>query len=235
MRAARCSASSALAACGSRFARARHQFPHNQANQQSSMKTLLDFSPIAAFFVGYFFPSPDIYRATIVLMVAMAVQVAALWAWDFRRRSRSSDAKPMLNRMHLISAGLVLVLGAATVLLKNDLIIKWKPTVVDWLFGLVFLGSQLLTGKSLLQRGAGEALTLPDHVWRALNMSWVMFFFVLGALNIVVVYNFSEAVWVNFKLFGSFALTMAFVFGQVIWIRRHLPAEDEPARQESEN
>lgn len=199
------------------------------------MKTLLDFFPVIAFFLAYFFPSPDIYRATVVLMVAMVAQVSFLWLLDRRRRLRSADATPLLNRMHIVSAALVLVLGSATIVLKNDLFIKWKPTVVDWLFAVVFLGSQVLTGKSLIQRAAGENLPLPDRIWRNLNTSWVIFFVVLGVLNLVVVYNFSEAIWVNFKLFGSLALTFVFVLIQGIWIQRHLPAEEESGASKRES
>jgi intracellular septation protein len=198
------------------------------------MKTLLDFFPIAAFFVAYFLPTPDIYRATIVLMITMVVQVTILWLMDQRRTSSSVGTSRHLSRMHLISALLVLVLGTATIVLKNDLFIKWKPTVVDWLFAAVFLGSQLFTGKSLIQRAAGESLTLPDRVWRNLNTAWVCFFFTLGVLNLLVVFNFSEAVWVNFKLFGSLILTFAFVIVQGLWIQRYIPKEEEPDAQATE-
>jgi intracellular septation protein len=198
------------------------------------MKTLLDFFPIAAFFVAYFLPTPDIYRATIVLMITMVVQVTILWLMDQRRTSSSVGTARHLSRMHLISALLVLVLGTATIVLKNDLFIKWKPTVVDWLFAAVFLGSQLFTGKSLIQRAAGESLTLPDRVWRNLNTAWVCFFFTLGVLNLLVVFNFSEAVWVNFKLFGSLILTFAFVIVQGLWIQRYIPKEEEPDAQATE-
>jgi intracellular septation protein len=198
------------------------------------MKTLLDFFPIAAFFVAYFLPTPDIYRATIVLMITMVVQVTILWLMDQRRTSSSVGTSRHLSRMHLISALLVLVLGTATIVLKNDLFIKWKPTVVDWLFAAVFLGSQLFTGKSLIQRAAGESLTLPDRVWRNLNTAWVCCFFTLGVLNLLVVFNFSEAVWVNFKLFGSLILTFAFVIVQGLWIQRYIPKEEEPDAQATE-
>jgi intracellular septation protein len=200
------------------------------------MKTLIDFLPVIAFFVAYFVPGPaDIYRATVVLMIAMALQVSTLWLMDRVRKARASDAVPLLNRMHLVSAGLVLVLGTATIVLHNDLFIKWKPTVVDWLFAAVFLGSQLFTGKSLIERAAGDNLTLPAPVWRSLNLAWVIFFFVLGVLNLVVVYNFSEAIWVNFKLFGSLALTFLFVLAQGLWIQRHLPGETQTEVSEGES
>ncbi|MEO0421018.1 MAG: septation protein A [Pseudomonadota bacterium] len=180
------------------------------------LKTLIDFLPIVVFFLGYVLPGGDIYRATTALMIAMPVQLLVGYAM-----TRS------ISRMHLISTALVLVLGTATLVLKNDLFIKWKPTVIDWLFAAVFLGSQLFTGKSLIERAAGDAIELPDAIWRQLNTAWVVFFVVLGGLNLLVVYNFSEATWVNFKLFGTLGLTLVFMVLQGLWLQRHLPQEAE--------
>ncbi len=180
------------------------------------LKTIIDFLPVAVFFLAYFLPGGDIYRATLALMITMPIQVFVGYL-----HARS------ISRMHLISTGLVLVLGTATLVLKNDLFIKWKPTVIDWLFAAVFLGSQLITGKSLIERAAGESLELPGHIWRQMNYAWVAFFIVLGALNLLVVYNFSEAIWVNFKLFGTLGLTLVFMLLQGLWLQRHLPQEAE--------
>lgn len=179
------------------------------------MKTIIDFLPVVAFFLAYFLPGGDIYRATIVLMITMPVQVLAGYLLTGG-----------VTKIHLVSLVLVLILGAATLVLKNDMFIKWKPTVIDWLFAAVFLGSQLVTGKPLIQRAAGEALQLEDRIWRQMNLAWVVFFFVLGVLNLVVVYNFSEAIWVNFKLFGTLALTLAFMLAQGFWVQRHLPSQE---------
>lgn len=189
---------------------------YRQFQEYRMLKTLIDFLPIVVFFLGYVLPGGDIYRATLALMIAMPVQLLVGYAM-----TRS------LSRMHLISTALVLVLGTATLVLKNDLFIKWKPTVIDWLFAAVFLGSQLFTGKSLIERAAGDAIELPDAVWRKLNMAWVVFFVLLGALNLLVVYSFSESTWVNFKLFGTLGLTLVFMLLQGLWLQRHLPQEAE--------
>lgn len=180
------------------------------------LKTLIDFLPVAVFFLAYFLPGGDIYRATLAMMIAVPIQLLVGYLM-----SRS------VNKMHLVSAALLLVFGTAALVLRNDLIIKWKPTVLDWLFALVFLGTQLFTGKSLLERAAGEALTLPAKVWRQLNYAWVGFWLLLGTLNLVVVYNFSEAFWVNFKLFGTLGLMLIFMLLQGLWLRQFLPEDAE--------
>ena len=92
--------------------------------------------------------------------------------------------------------------------------LKWKPTIVNWLFALVFLGSQLIGKKNVVRRLMESKVRLPDPVWTRLNTSWVVFFVVCGALNLFVVYNFDTDTWIDFKLFGLMGLTLVFVLGQ---------------------
>ena len=114
-----------------------------------------------------------------------------------------------------------------TLLLHDPVYIKWKFSVVEWLFGLLLLASQLL-GKKPFMRGIMEKhLTLPDAVWRRVNLMWAGFFLALGTLNVYVIYNFSTDAWVRFKLFGSMGLTLVFAVIQAVYLAKHLPAEDK--------
>ena len=61
--------------------------------------------------------------------------------------------------------------------------------------------------------------------WKSLNLVWVLFFVAAGALNIYVAYNFSEATWVNFKVFGLMAITFVFMVAQTLWIANQLGGE----------
>ncbi|MDH5300460.1 MAG: septation protein A [Gammaproteobacteria bacterium] len=173
------------------------------------MKLLLDFFPILLFFIAY--KTYDIYVATVVAIVASLVQVLY---------SRYSTGK--FEKMHLITLGLIAVFGGATLVLQDEIFIKWKPTVVNWLFAAVFLGSQFVGKQNVAQRLMGAALTLPDHVWRRINWSWVYFFFALGVINIYVIYNFDTDTWVNFKLFGMLGLTVAFMIAQGLYLARYI-------------
>jgi intracellular septation protein len=129
--------------------------------------------------------------------------------------------------MHLVTLGLVIVLGGATLVFRDPTFIKWKPTVVNWLFGAAFLASQIFTSKPLVQRMMSTAITLPTSIWSRLNLAWVIFFLVSGMANLYVAYQFTEAVWVNFKLFGMLGLTLLFVVGQAFYLNRYLnPSED---------
>ncbi|MDG4550182.1 MAG: septation protein A [Candidatus Contendobacter sp.] len=184
------------------------------------MKLLFDFLPILLFFIAY--KLSDIYVATGVLVVATLAQVG--WSWLRQRR---------VEKLPLITAGLVLIFGGATLFLHDPVFVKWKPTVVNWLFAAVFLGSRLVGRKTLLERMMGEQLELPAPVWVKLTFAWAGFFLVMGAVNLYVAFTFSENAWVNFKLFGLLGLTLLFVLGQALYMSRHLKTDDADPSKES--
>ena len=182
------------------------------------MKFLFDLLPVLLFFIAY--KLDGIYVATAVLIVTSLAQVAWLW---FRHRR--------VEKMPLITALLVLVLGGATLLLHDETFVKWKPTVVNWLFALAFLGSQFIDGKTLVERMMSGAIDLPAEIWSRLNTLWVAFFVLMGVANLYVAFNFDTDTWVNFKLFGMLGLTLVFVVLQSFYLARHLK---RPATETSE-
>ena len=171
------------------------------------MQFLFDLFPVIAFFVAY--KLWGIFVATAVLIVGVLAQTAVSWI-------RHRKVSPML----LTSAVLVLVFGGLTLWVRDPAFIKWKPSIVNWLFAAAFLVSQCLPGPTIIQRMLGENVTLVPADWRRLNLMWVGFFLVAGALNLYVAYRFDEATWVNFKLFGLMGLTLAFALLQGVWIAR---------------
>ena len=169
------------------------------------MQILIDFLPIVVFFVAY--RMADLYVATAALIIAMALQIGYQWIRD-----------RTVNKLLLTSGILVAVFGGITLSFREPLFIQWKPTVVNWLFAAAFLGSRYIGRKTLIERVMGHAVELDQPTWRPLNLMWAANFAFLGAANLYVVYNFSEAVWVNFKLFGMLGFTLLMVVIQVIWI-----------------
>lgn len=176
------------------------------------MKLLADFFPILLFFGAYHLY--DIYVATAVAVIAAALQVGYHW---LRHGS--------VPKMQLITLALLVVFGGLTLILHDPVFIKWKPTVVNWLFAGAFLVAPLFTEKTLIERLMGHAVTLPAFAWSRLNIAWSLFFIFLGALNLFVAFNFSEEIWVNFKLFGLMGLTLLFALAQGFYLARHMPAE----------
>jgi intracellular septation protein len=178
------------------------------------MKFLFDLFPIVLFFVAY--KMYDIYVATAVAIGAAFLQTSLFWLKNRK-----------FEKMHVITLAILVVFGGLTLILRDPVFIKWKPTVVNWLFGATFLGSQFIGDKSLVERMMSHAITAPAPVWQRLNWAWVTFFIAMGILNIYVAYNFSEETWVNFKLFGMMGLTLVFVFGQAFYLSRYMETEEE--------
>lgn len=178
------------------------------------MKLLVDFLPILLFFVAY--KLYDIYIATAVAIAASVIQVA--WSWLRHRK---------VENMQWVTMGLIVVLGGLTLMLKDETFIKWKPTLVNWLFAAVFLASQYIGSKPVLQRMMAGNLTLPEPVWQRLNWIWISFFVALGAINLYVAYSYDTETWVNFKLFGMMGLTLVFIIAQGFYLSRYIKTDEK--------
>lgn len=187
------------------------------------MQLLFDFFPVIAFFVTYKVTG-SLFAATAVIIVAVIGQTA--WQW-FRHRK--------VSQMALISGLLVLIFGSLTLLIHDKVFIQWKVTVVNWLFAAGFLASRFFGDKLLIERMMGEKVQLERSLWNTLNWAWIGFFTALGAINLYIVYNFSEAFWVNFKMFGLIGLTLVFAVLQALWLSSKMPPEDAPAASGKEN
>ena len=176
------------------------------------MKFLFDLLPVVLFFVA--FKLANIYVATATAIATTFVQVAWL-------KLRGKRVGPML----WASLAIIAVFGGATLLLQNEIFIKWKPTVLYWLLGAVLAGAALLFRRNLVRVMLAEQVRLPDPVWNRLNWSWVAFFAFMGALNLYVAYNYPTDLWVNFKLFGGMGLMLLFVVVQALFLARHVQEE----------
>jgi intracellular septation protein len=179
------------------------------------LKFLIDFFPVILFFAAYKFA--DIYVATGVAIAATVAQIGYALV-----------RKHKIGNMQWLALVIIVVFGGATLLLRDETFIKWKPTVLYWLAGVVFLGA-LAFRTNLVKAVMSEGIELPEPVWTKLAIAWGVFFIFKGSLNLWVAYNFPTDTWVNFKLFGGMGLMIAFVIAQALWISRYLPDEAEPA------
>ncbi len=177
------------------------------------MQLFLDLLPVVAFFIAY--KLTNIFVATAVLIVGVLAQTLFSWV-------RHRKVSPML----LTSAILVLVFGGLTLIVHDATFIKWKPTIVDWLFAGAFLVSHFWRGPTIVQRMMGEHVQLAPEIWKRLNLMWVAFFAFCGGLNLYVAFTYSMDIWVDFKLFGLFGLTLVFALLQGMWIARHGEARE---------
>lgn len=198
------------------------------------MKLFFDFLPIVLFFIAYKFGGgiyqwdgqeydiKGIYVATAVIIVATILQVIITWFLTKK-----------VEKSHLITLGFVVVLGGATLWFQNPNFIYWKPTAVNWLFALAFVIAMVFTKRSLLERMLSEHVEMPSSIWFKLNIAWILFFIGSGIVNLYVAFNYPEATWVNFKLFGLLGMTIVFIIGQSIYLAKH--AIEIPSATEDKN
>lgn len=177
------------------------------------MKALSDLLAVVLFFATYML-TKNMIAATAVAVVVGVAQAAYLY-WKHKK----------LDTMQWVSLLLIVVLGGATILLKDDRFIMWKPTVLFW-FGALLLGGSHLIGKNGLKATMGKTVTLPQAVWNRLTAAWVLFLIFMGCANWFVFAQFSKDFWVSYKLFGSTGLMFLFFIGQIVYLNRYLPKEN---------
>lgn len=197
------------------------------------MKFLFDLFPVILFFVAFKIAGANesiaydfatrwlgggiassqapILIATAVAIIATFGQIAIVWL-----RHRKVDT------MLWVSLAIIAVFGGATLYLHDETFIKWKPTVLYWVFGLTLLVSARLFKKNLIRALMKEQIELPNAVWGRLNTSWIAFFALMGCANLFVAFNFSTDTWVNFKLFGGMGLMLVFVLVQGVMLSKYI-------------
>lgn len=208
------------------------------------MKFFFDFFPVVLFFVAYkFFGdfSPEtvalinqipyvslthgdakhaIIFATLVIIIATIIQNAGHWL-VFKK----------LEKMHLFSLVILIIFGSMTVVSRDPDFIKWKVSIINWVFAAVLIGSLYIGEKSLIERMMSHALTVPQKIWKRITLSWGAFFFFVGIVNYIIAFYFAgkdDINWVNFKLFGMLGLTFIFMIAQGIYLAKHAtPAEED--------
>lgn len=155
-------------------------------------------------------------QAPILLATALAIVASVAQVGWLLARGRKVD--PML----WISVTVIVVFGGATIWLHDDTFIKWKPSILYWLFGAILVGGRVLVRRNFVRSLLGKQLELPDPVWERLLWVWTGFFAAMGALNLYVAFSFPTDTWVNFKLFGLMGITLAFTLAMGVWLARHM-------------
>ena len=201
------------------------------------MKFLFDLFPVILFFASFKYAEkspelaadwmsslfgyvPDdikmapILLATVVVIAATTAQII----WVYFRHGK-------VDKMLWVSLVLVVVFGGMTLAFQNEAFIKWKPTILYWVFAGSMGFSSLILKKNPIKAMLGEQLTLPEPIWGRLNLAWMAFFLIMGALNLIIAFNFTTDAWVNFKLFGGMGLMLLFVIGQGLLLSKYIEEE----------
>jgi intracellular septation protein len=175
--------------------------------QHSWVKHLVDWGPLAAFFIV--FKVGGIMQATVVLIVVTAVLTGL--GYVLMRK---------IQPMPVVTLIVVGIFGGLTIWLQDETFIKMKPTIILTLFAAVLI-SGLMIGKPPLKFLMGSALELDDAGWRKLTLRFALFFLVTACLNEVVWRTQSTDLWVDFKVFGILGLNLVFMMTQIPLIKRH--------------
>lgn len=177
------------------------------------MKQIIDFIPLVIFF--FLYKSYDIYVATGALIVATAIQVTVTY-FLYKK----------VEKMQIITFAMVAIFGGMTLFFHDDNFIKWKVTIIYALFSIGLLVSDFM-GKPVIKGMLSKELTLPECVWKRVNIAWVIFFALCAAINLYVAYNLPLDVWVNFKVFGLLIATFAFTLLSGVYIYKYIPKENK--------
>lgn len=177
------------------------------------MKQWLDFIPLFLFFAA--FKTLGIFPATAALIASSVLVYGGIWLKD----------RHLENGQKLTLVATILF-GSITLLLHDETWLKWKAPVINWLFAAAFLGSMYIGEQPLVQRMLGKAFDMPASLWRKLNLAWVAFFIIAGAANAYVAFYIAKY-WVDFKVFGSLAMTLLFLVGQFILLSRYIRQDVE--------
>lgn len=202
------------------------------------MKLLFDLFPVILFFAFFKFGNshpdtatalltslhivlgvgikPAIFLATLVAMIATTTQIV----WVKLKHGK-------VDMLLWMSFTIVCVFGGATLWLHDETFIKWKPTGLYWLFASILLFSNLLFKKNLMRSLLQEKIALPVHAWNRLNLSWSLFFVMLGFINLYVAFTYSTDTWVDFKLFGFTGLIALFILAQGAWLSKYIDEKKE--------
>lgn len=178
------------------------------------MAFLYEIIPVFLFFIVFKFY--DIYAATVVGIVATCIQVFLTRIF-----------KGQWDRKELVVFLTFVIFGGMTLYFHDPIFVKWKPTIVFWVFALIIVGTQFFTAKPMMQRLMENMVEhnhlIPRRSWLLVNISWCLFFIVMGAINLFVAYSFSNNAWVNFKFYGITSALVLFSILQALYLMRYLP------------
>jgi intracellular septation protein len=160
--------------------------------------------------------SVGLEQAPILLATAVAILATIAQIGYLLVRGRKVDG------MLWVSLAIIVVFGGATIYFHNEAFIKWKPTVLYWVFALALVGAQFIMGKNLIRLMMKAQIDLPDAIWTRLNMAWATFFAAMGVVNLYIAFNFPTSTWVNFKLFGFMGMMIAFVVAQTMFLSKYI-------------
>ncbi len=192
------------------------------------MKQFIDYIPLLIFFTvwaldertveiaGFQHEVGGIFSAAEFLLFGSILVYGSLFLYQKR-----------LDKFQWITVTAVVLFCIPTIIFRDTNFLKWKAPIVNWIFASVFLLSRYIGDKPAIEHMMGHAIDAPKELWHRLNNIWIIYFVVLGVINLAVAYLLSEALWIQFKVFGNLILTFLFVIGQMPLLAKYIETEEE--------
>ena len=177
---------------------------------KSFFKFVTEFGPLLVFFSFYYRSDKSLEIAIPPFIIATLIALIIVWIMEKK-----------IPMVPLIGGILITFFGGLTIYFNNPVFIYIKPTIINVLFGLVFLFGKFFTNEPILKKMLGKTLQLTDEGWSILNTRWIFFFFSLAILNEIVWRTQTELFWVNFKLWGLLTITFVFTASQFPLIKKY--------------
>jgi len=196
------------------------------------MKQFLDYIPLVVFFIvwgldervltiaGYDYTLGGIFSAAEFLLVTSILVYGGIYL-----------AQRRLDKFQFITLVVVVLACIPTIYFRNTDFLKWKAPIANWVFAMVFFGSRFISDKPAIEHMLGHTVEAPREVWNTLNSLWIVFFAVLGAINLAVAFLLSEAMWINFKVWGNLIITFLFVFAQMPYLSRYMEGPEQESSE----
>ena len=176
------------------------------------IKFLYDYLPLIVFFACYKLAKTQDPLVTATIYMIVTTFVALAISYIFTRK---------IPTVALVSGAVLGVFGGLTIILKDDIFIKMKPTIINLLFAaILFYG--YFTKKPFLSYLLGEQIKMNSRAWLTLSLRWAWFFIFLSVLNEVIWRNSSTDSWVQFKVFGMMPISLIFTLSQVPFMLREM-------------
>jgi intracellular septation protein len=192
------------------------------------MKQFLDYIPLLVFFTVWMMDERvvsvagiehsigGVFSAAEFLIVASILTYGSIFLMQRR-----------LDKFQWITLGAVVLFCIPTIIFRDIAYLKLKAPIVNWIFATVFLGSRFIGEKPAIEHMMGHAINAPRDVWLKLNTVWIIYFIVMGAINLVVAFTLSEAHWIQFKVFGNMIITFGFILAQMPTLSKYIETEDK--------
>lgn len=176
------------------------------------MKALLDFIPLIAFFIAA--------RYYGILAAAGALLVATLIVYAIHLVRQ----KGKLDKQQWVVLVLTVLFCGGTLLLKDDIYLRWKSPIINGIFALTLIISALIN-KPLMQLAMKDVFQLSLAGWKKLTIAWGMFFAMMGFLHYITAFTMSDEAWINFKTYGWIPIMLLFIIAQFALLKNHLNPE----------